>query len=208
MQRQKSWSLVVILIAAVIAVLAGLVEFRARGELSLARQAVSRQDTVGAIRHYTRALNWYLPWGSAETAAEELLNLGLQLKADGRDEPARLALAHVRSGLYGARGFYTPRPDLIARAEPPLARLMARRQLGPDASEVEVEVQTRRYLELLTRPSGPAVAPGLAASLGFLLWIGAALLFVAGYTRGGRRLPWALLGAAGFLLWLWGLWQA
>jgi hypothetical protein len=206
MERRKSWPFWVILIAAVAAGLAGLVEFRARGELSLAREAVRRQEVSGALRHYARALSWYVPWGSAETAAAELLELGLRLKAEGRYEPAFLAFSRMRAGLYGARGLYTPRPDLIARAEPPLAELMARRKLGPEASASDLQVQSRRYLDLLARPAKPNLAPGLAAAGGFLLWVGAVLVFVVRFSRGGRRLPWLLLWAAGFALWLWGLW--
>lgn len=205
MERRKSWLFYAILIAAAAAGLAGLVEFRARGELSLARDAVCRQEVGGALRHYSRALNWYLPWGSAETAAAELLEFGLRLKAEGRDEPAFLALSRARAGLYGARGLYTPRPDLIARAEPPLAELMARRKLGPEASASDLEAQSRRYLDLLARPAKPDLAPGLAAAGGFLLWVGAALVFIARYSRGGRTLPWLLLWAAGFILWFGGL---
>lgn len=194
----------------VLVVLIVMVEARARMELALAQKAAARADYSGALKHYSRCLNWYLPGGTAETAAEELLETGLARARQGRDHEAALALDRMRSGLYGARSLFTPRLDLIAKAEPVLAQLRAREKLGPQASPSALDGQARVYLEIMRRPSRPAIGPALAATSGFLLWVGAALAFVFAFfrTKGrtwSRIWPWVVIWAAGFSLWLWGL---
>ncbi|MEW6264423.1 MAG: hypothetical protein AB1641_15235 [Thermodesulfobacteriota bacterium] len=197
-----------------LAAVAGVVEYRAGRELDLARQARAKSDHETAVNHYTRSLNWHLPWGSAETAAGEMLELGLYLARRGQDAEAALALSRVRSGLHGARSFYTPRPDLIAQAEPILARLMAKSRLGPAASPKDMDRLTGRYLEIMRQPARPGLGPALAASLGFLLWTGSVLGFVFRFypkTPATIRSPWrrawpyAFFWALGFALWLGGL---
>jgi len=199
-----SWALFCL---AVLIFLAGLIELRARNELDLARTA-GTSDLTGALKHYTRALSWYVPFGAAETAAEELLEMGLSQKNKGSLKEAELALSRMRAGLYGARSFYTPRKDLISRAEPHLAELLARRKLGPAAEGPALQAKIDAYLEIMRRPSRPATRPALAASGGFIIWIAAALVFIARFARDGiglRAWPWALVWALGFVLWVWGM---
>lgn len=198
-----------LLLLAVLLVLAGVIEFRARSEVSLARKALERLELSEALKHYSRALNWYVPFGAAETAAEELLDLGLKLESQGRFDEARLALSRLRSGLYGARSFYTPRTDLIQGADPHLAELLARARLGPEAAKPALETASQAYLDLFARPSRPRTASALASVGGFLIWIVGALVFIVRFSavRGGwgRAWPWGLVWAAGFIIWLWGL---
>jgi hypothetical protein len=116
----------------------------------------------------------------------------------------------MRSGLWGDRSLYVPRRDLIAQAEPVLARLRAERKLGPDAPASEVRAQAAEYLSLMQAPPRPSTAAGLAASGGFLLWIAAALAFIfKAFSKGGfswgRSWPYAVLFVAGYAVWLAGL---
>ncbi|MBU2546862.1 MAG: hypothetical protein KKB20_00500 [Proteobacteria bacterium] len=198
---------IVIGLAAALAVLAGVMEMRAREELARARQARDGSETDLALKHYSRALNWYVPGGAAETAAEDLLELGLARDRAGRAREATLALMRMRSGLYGARSFYLPRRDLIERAEPVLARLRAREKLGPEATEADTARQARVYLDLMRAPGRPAFWPALAASAGFLIWVVSALGFIFRFFGRENRVawPWAAVWAAGFVLWLWGM---
>lgn len=197
-------------LAAALVILAGVLELRARDELGLARKARSRSDQAEALKHYSRSLNWYVPFGAAETAAEELLDLGLTWEKQGRDKEAALALSRMRSGLYGARSFYTPRPDLISRAEPVLAGLRARAKLGPQAKDSDLDRQAKEYLDLMQRPARPGLGPAAGAVGGFFMWVIAAFVFIARFFKaeaGGwtRAWPWAAVWAAGFIIWLWGM---
>ncbi|MFH1139174.1 MAG: hypothetical protein V1816_24090 [Pseudomonadota bacterium] len=201
----------VAVILAVLFFMGAVVELRAREETRLAREAQQRGQDDEAIKHFSRALNWYLPLGTAEKAAEALVELGLARAGQGRFESAAKALALARGGLYGAASFYVPRRDLIARVEPVLAELTARAKLGPEAKAEDLQKQARVYLELYQKPSRPGLAPSLAAIFGFALWVGALLRFIfSGFGRGesyprARAWLWSAPWAVGFTLWLWGM---
>ena len=210
MTRSKAWVRAVVAVLAAVVFLMGMMEYRAGRETALARAAAAQGADEEAAKHYTRALNWYVPFGSAETAAEEMLALGLARDQEGRSGEAILYLSRMRSGLYGARSLFTPRPDLIARAEPVLARLRAVQKLGPDAEPSELQAKTDQYLEIMRRPSRPATLPALAAVGGFFLWAAAGLWFIFSFFSFKKRgwlsgwLP-AALFALGFAAWIWGM---
>ena len=186
-----------------------LLEYRSQNEISLARESLAKKDTEQTLRHYSRSMAWYLPWGTAETAAEELLALAKEWDAKGEAWHAELALHRMRAGLYGARSFYIPRKDLIDQADPILARLMAKRKLGPNAADTEIAKQTEAMLKILQEPPRPNVVPAAAASFGFLGWIAAVFFFI--WARFGehpnvrRQWIWSGIWALCFIIWLWGL---
>ena len=185
-------------------------EVRARLELNNAREALAVENIKDAVTHYSRALHWYLPGGASETAAEELLELGLRLLDDDREEIAMRALLRVRSGLYGARWLAIPRMDLIRRTEPVLADMLTKQKIRSDASPTLYEKQKQAYLTEMREPSRPAVLPGLSAFFGFLLWVTAAFFFIFKFFQGrragwSRAWIWATIWGLGFSIWLWGL---
>jgi len=208
-RRFRGLSLLLALLAALTA-LTVIIELRAGQELRSAEQALARNDTAGAVKHYGRCLNWYVPWGRAETAAERLLALGRSLAGQGREAEAVQALTRMRSGLYGARSLFTPRSDLIAEAEPLLARLRARQKLGPTASPAAVSKQAEIYLDLMRRPARPETGAAAAAAGGFFLWVLSTFFFIKRFffqeqRSWARAWPWILVWAGGFGLWLWGM---
>ena len=206
---QKRWFRVAGVVLLVLAVWAGMMEFRAREELGRARQARDAGEVRLAMKHFARTMNWYVPGGGAARAGEELLALGLELAEKGRDKEAAVALSRVRAGLQAARHLFTPRRDLIDRADVKLAELRARERLGPAAGEEAVKKKTREYLTLLGRPPAPKNLPALGAVLGFFAWVGLTLWGLGRvFGRGlGRASTWgyALAWAAGYVLWVWGM---
>ncbi|MEE9555836.1 MAG: hypothetical protein V3V76_01145 [Candidatus Adiutricales bacterium] len=194
-------------------ILAVAVEYRAGSELKQARDYVNGSAINQALTHYSRALNWYVPFGSAGKAADELLALGLELKAQGRSAEARLALSRLRAGLYGSRSIFTPRRGIIKQAEPHLAELMALDKLGAKAEPSALKSQTKTYLDLLSKPARPSTGPALAAAGGFLIWTAAVLLFIfrsrAEWIPGkDTRLQILILASVcglGFFIWLAGM---
>jgi hypothetical protein len=203
------WKEAAVILMAVVIALAIMMETRARNELALAR-AASAGNIDLALKHYSRCLTWYVPFGTAETAAEELLALGEKWSEAGRIRDAYLAIIRMRSGLYGARWLIVPRQDLLDRAEPLLARLQAQRKLGEAAEKDQIEALSKKHLALLQAPPRPSTGSALAVTLGFLAWITGGLWFIS--KRYGRELrPWrellpsALLFAAGYVVWLWGM---
>lgn len=205
MIREK-WFSWVVYAALALAFLAALVEMRARNELSLARQA---GDTQTVIRHYFRALNWYVPFGSYQKAATELIELGDGLRAAGQERQARQAYERARSGLMAARHFYIPRRDLVSRAEEGIAPLLAREKLGPEATAQALEKQAAIYLEQLRAPLPPKTWAALMAVLGFAAWVGSALVLIVNFGQGRLRrramLPWTAIFVLGYAAWLIGL---
>jgi hypothetical protein len=206
----KRFSLITVI---ALIILALTVEYRARSELKQARDCVNGSDINRALTHYSRALNWYVPFGSAGKAAEELLALGLDLKARGDTVHARLALSRLRAGLYGSRSLYIPKGGIIKQAEPHLAELMALVKLGSEAEPSALEAQTGTYLDLLSKPAQPSTGPGLAASAGFLIWTAAILLFIFRSRLGwipvergrNRALILVIICVLGFVIWLAGM---
>ncbi len=201
---------VVVIMAAILVFTAGMVELRAREMLDRAHRALTLDDHSEALKYYSRVLCWYLPGGAAETAAEELLAKGMEWYNAGSYKNAGLALSRMRSGLYGAQSFFVPCRDLIAQAEPVLARIRAREKLGPEAPAGDLDRQAAVYLDLMQRPARPGLAPASAASGGFLLWVVSVLLFIAHFFKPrsggwGRAWPWIPVWGAGFTLWIWGM---
>ena len=199
------------LTAAVIIFVGLVIEFRARREFGQGEDALRSGKVDEAVKHFARSLNWYIPFGTAENAAESLTDLGLGLVLEGKNREAANALALARGGLYAARSFYTPRKDIIARVEPVLAKLRARERLGDGAEVEKLARQAMVYLEKMQAPDRPELAPSLAAVLGFFLWFGAVLgLIFRGFGQEGllsinRSWVWAVLWAAGFSIWIWGM---
>jgi hypothetical protein len=204
----RKWH-IIILTVVVLSLLAVMIEFRAREELDLARSAVDHDVDI-ALKHYARCLSWYVPFGTAETAAEEMLTLGEKWSAEGRTHEAYLALLRMRAGLYGARWLIVPRQDLLDKAEPLLARIQAKRKLGENADPVKMDALSKKYLALMQAPLRPSTGSALAATMGFLAWIAGAIWFIR--QRHGQEswqwknlLPPVLLFAVGYIVWLWGM---
>ncbi len=171
----KKFSLLVLIALIILTV---TLEYRAGADLKKGREHLKGSDINQALTHYSRALNWYVPFGSAGKAADELLALGLELRARGELAEARLAFSRLRAGLYGSRGIFTPGKGIIKQAEPHLAELMALDKLGAKAEPSALKAQTKTYLDLLSKPARPSTGPALAAAGGFLIWTAAVLLFI------------------------------
>lgn len=202
------WGLVMVVFVS-LAFLCGMMEYRARLEVASAERALAANDLKRSVKHYWRALNWYLPYGASQKAAEDLFNLGVKLNGQGKKDQAGLAFSRLRAGLYAARGFYTPRQDLIRISENYLAEIMAEKKLGPEAAESNLASQKLVYLNLLRKNPKPVTVPSVAASFGFLVWIIAVVLFIFRFTNDNwsmnRAWFWAFIWTVGFIVWLWGL---
>lgn len=202
---------------------AGLMEFRAKDELTQARQALAKedQDYEKAVRHYFRALNWYSPVGSSQTAANEFLALSLKLEEQGNRQAAFDALTKLRSALYAARSFYQPRRDILETVDPLLAWSLAEQAVGYDrpGRSLDFLAKAAFYQHIYSSPSLPREIWALAVEVGFWLWVSGVLIFIfwvfnseaAALTLKARLArAWyapAIFGA-GYFLWVLGLLKA
>lgn len=161
---------------------AALMEVRAGAELKSARLALAGEqpDYDKAVRHYFRALNWYSPAGSSQTAADEFLALALRLEERGSRREAFDALLKLRSALYAARSFYQPRRDILATADSLLAWHLAEQAVGYErpGRALDFLARVEFYYHLYSAPSLPHEGWALAAVAGFWLWAGGVLAFI------------------------------
>lgn len=160
-----------------------------------------------AIGFYDRALHMYWP-GSPHTAAaaRALTQIASEREAGGDREGAVHAWRVLRSGLYASRGLYQPYPQTIEQSELHIASLVAL-QAGDDT-------QREKHLALLQKNDDPSRGWSLLALLGFALWVGAAVGFIwravapEGKIKARPAFAWGALFAAGYGLWLIGLYLA
>ncbi|MDR1656663.1 MAG: hypothetical protein LBT47_03765 [Deltaproteobacteria bacterium] len=192
--------------------LAILFETRAFSELKQARTAVAAGNFEAADRHYFQAINWYAPWGSSQTAAEELYQMGLAHLREGRKQESFHSFLRLRSALIAARSFYLPRPDLIEAINPFLALFLAENKLGPKADHQAITSEAAVYLNLYDQDPSSNQRWYFLAVLGFLLWIGAGFRLIFIYFKnpnictpplGLRSMNvWAFVFIYGYAMWI------
>jgi hypothetical protein len=176
--------------------------------------AIERRDAEEAIRLWRRAARWYVPGAPHVGAAYERLEALATAAAEGGDPAVALeAWRAVRSSILATRSFYTPREDLLARANQEIAGLMAR-EPGPAAAGATPEARRAWHLALLERDQSPSVAWTVIALAGFAAWVGGGFFFAwRGFTaddRLDRRIAAraGLVIALGLVVWMIGLYRA
>ncbi|MFQ5580816.1 MAG: hypothetical protein ACE5FZ_09400 [Nitrospiria bacterium] len=150
-----------------------------RHEFKEAEIADAKGNYREAIKHYERAILWYLPMGGyVEPSAKRLWAIGRDLE----ETDMRLALntyRSLRSAFYATRSFYTPGRSWISRTDKKIADLVAK---SPPSSEKDKEMsQAERRdeaLAVLKRPVRPYAGWSIILEVGFWGWITGTLLFI------------------------------
>jgi tetratricopeptide (TPR) repeat protein len=174
-----------------LAVLAALMESRASAELERARAFVAAGDLKAADRHYFQALNWYAPWGSSQTAADELMALARSHLAAGRQTEAYHSLLRLRSALLAARSVYQPRTDLLEEATPLIALYLAQLRLGKWSPREDILELAAFYQRLYSVDPGREQSWLYLVVFSFLLWTASAfhLVFACFQEKGPLTAP-------------------
>jgi hypothetical protein len=161
----------------------------ARAEAAQASAALHTGDLDGAIVHLRGSARWDAPFnGYAAGARERLIQLAEACEARGDHVRALAAWRSLHAAIMATRSFYTPHQEQLARADERIAGLMAREP--PPAIEAQRSEADRKadYLELL-QPHDPNPFGVLLACLGFVTWVGSAVVFLSwGVDREGRIL--------------------
>jgi hypothetical protein len=169
--QYKSWWLgYLILLGLFIIFIAIFMEVKAANELETARKTLLKSEET-AIRHYFQALNWYAPWGSSQTAAEELRDLGLSLNKEGKRVLAYQAFLRLRGALYAARSFYTPRRDILETANVFLAGYLSDMKLSVNNGRGNREELYAEYLRIYSADVNFSEFYGFLVVLTFLGWV-------------------------------------
>jgi hypothetical protein len=156
----------------------GLLQYRAHSEVVKARDFISQGDLAAADRHYFQALNWYAPVGASQKAADELMALAMENMEAGRKYEAYQSLLRLRGALLAARSFYTPRKDLLVKADELISLYLAQTKLGPGADKSMVRELARIYGSLYSSWNKQGESWYFFAVLGFLLWVWASFWII------------------------------
>ncbi len=151
----------------------------ASGELREADRLHRRGEVDASIAHYRRAARWYAPGNPYSTEAlDRLAEIGAAAEREADRERALAAWRSIRGAILGARSFYVPHPERLARADEHIATLMA--EVPPAPIDTARSPQERRdaHLALLREVPRPAVGWSILALLGLATWIVAAFAFV------------------------------
>jgi hypothetical protein len=161
--------------------LACLFEYRANTELNQARDFRAQENYKAADIHYFQALNWYLPWGSSQAAANELINLAKDNLAKGNDYEAYQSSLRLRGALLASRSFYIPRKDLIVQTNDIISLYLAQIKVGPTATPEKTQAQVKEYYLLYSLDKIPGQFWYFLSVLGFFLWVISIFLVVKAY---------------------------
>lgn len=175
------------------------------------------QPHEAAVR-YGRTLHSYLPLlPTPHRASERLVALAERARAANDPAEERFCWEELRSGWLSVRSAWQPGAAWIVQADDAITRLVleADGALWPDP-EASPEDREAIVRARLAAREDPAVGWVLLMGLGWLVWIGAAATAIWRGIPADDERPlrwpvvgrWAGLSAAGYLVWLLGLWQA
>lgn len=186
------------------------VVFSGQAALEDGHAALKAGDELGATVAYREAVSWYLPivapW--RDEASDALWTLHEHQLAENRLPDAVRSLQSLRAGLRSADSILRPNTALKVQVDEALAPMMARweaedAEASGRTSPGTLQERTAHHAALLANDERPNRFWGLLAALGFLLWVGAA---VVGLQReGAPRTRLLGLSAAGLLAFLAGV---
>ena len=186
-----------------------------RQEFHTAEEAKITGDYQNAIKHYERAILWYLPLGGyVHSSAEALWELAEMLESEDR-KLALEAYRSLRSAFYASRSFYTPGLPWINRSDKKIAGLMA--EADPYSEEDQkksLEQRTQEALAILKKPMKPDPLWSIVVVVGLLGWVSGVLLFILKAFRGGTQVMlkqgflWGTVVVFFYALWIVGMMRA
>lgn len=210
--RLGRWRWLASAVAIVLAAMAARATWEQHDAWARAVEAEHAGRHDDAIAAYRWVLRWHTPWGPHQgDAAEALWQLADAAEAQ-HPERAVFALDALRSGLIASRWLWQPQAARLQAANERIPGLLVRvaERRGDPRPKDEL---LRRFAADYARPVGVPGWVSLLVGGGFLLWLGGmALAWSHGLDASGRlaRAGWRWVGAsaAGWTMWLAGLWLA
>jgi hypothetical protein len=176
-------------LAVLLLVMSGRALLEARAEAAHASAAIASGDLDLAIVKLRASARWDAPFNVfAARSLTRLVQLAELAEQRGEHERALSAYRSVHAAIQATRSFYTPHTEVLARADERIATLMAREP--PAGIELRRSEADRKadYLALLSA-SDPRPFGVLLAFLGFVTWVGSAVVFLSwGVDQEGRIL--------------------
>lgn len=185
----------------------------AKAEVQRAQQAKAQHDSEAMVRHWRRAMAYYLPGNPwVRQAKDSLWQTASEAIARGDEATALNALYQLRGAILSLRGVYQPFSECLPSINQQIVALLAHQQQGSDNQKNPSD--TARFAQRLANPPAPhPVWTGLGL-LGFFIWtIGALGLLLWGINSDltiirHRFWPLLLLILTGLVIFGVGLYQA
>ena len=146
-------------------------------EYSIARNNLDASDYKGAVTHFARAINWYLPYVSyVNESAENIIKIASMYESQENVAEAKYTYMILRGALYSVRSAYSPGERYLIVCNERIAELSSRKNDGTDAGAVNITKKEER-LNLLNEDVGGGFWT-VISSLTFILWVTAMLYLI------------------------------
>lgn len=184
---RRSLAFVALALVALLSLMSLRAVLEARSELTRAESALARSDLRGATQHLRLSARWDSPGNVyAQRALANLEQVASAASLRGDEALALSAYRALHASLHASRGVGIRHPELLARADAQIARLMARQPAAQKDAGLSPEARERRYRELLALKT-PRVLGVLLACGGFFCWtLAFAALVLRGLDEEGR----------------------
>jgi len=164
---------------------------------------LKENQIIRAITYFDRSLHWYAPLNPyVQKSAQRLWEIGDRAERDGDLKLAFIAFSTIRNGFHGSSHFVVPGKQWIERSESRIKDL------------VRLEVRDKALSDQKVNP--PDVFWTVVLEIGLLGWIGSVFVLIFFWAGGvkqprpryGSPLPWLIMAAACFSLWIMGMFKA
>jgi hypothetical protein len=147
-------------------------------EYKIAENALKAKDHESALKHFARAINWYLPGASyVEDSINNILSIGEHYEESGRSQDAKYAYNILRGAIFSVRSTYSPHEEYLQEVNKRLAWLNADSIVKDDPGK-DLHGENTEQLSILNKKDKPDIYWSSVASLSFLGWVFATIILI------------------------------
>jgi len=210
--RQRAALLVAAAAILVLAALLVRVVLASRSAYETGRALEAAGSLELAELSYREAITWHYPGNPhAARAVERMWALADAAEAENDPVGARVIVGDLRSALASIRSVYQPQAEALAACNERLAWLLAVTDERVRGGTLSPEAVLPQYQAAVLRDHAPAVGWSIVLGVGFLLWMGLALMgivrlvpAVEGPLAWRSAAPWLVSSCTALGLWLTG----
>lgn len=182
--------------------------FNGKEELSIADELLKNKNSLQAMVHFERAIQWHIPGSDIATlAAEKFWHITLSYESENQIDEALKSCRLLRGAFYSTRSFWTPGKKWIDLCNEKIAHLMASKSDPGNYNSPSFENRKSEILEKLQTDRPPSTLGSLLTEIGFFGWVTCSglFLFKAVTPTGGLNPRPAIIFSTAFML-FYGIW--